>query len=83
MTNAVFDDNERLRWLENPHVGADPRFAGVLRFDPLLRDWVGAAAQLTRWGYPAERELDDKSVENARRVRARLDRSREGRSTAP
>jgi hypothetical protein len=66
MTNAVFDDNERLRWLENPHVGDDPRFAGVLRFDPLLRDWVGAAAQLTRWGYPADRELDDRSVENAR-----------------
>lgn len=67
MTNAVFDDNERLRWLENPHVGDDSRFAGVLRFDPLLRDWVGAAAQLTRWGYAADRELDDKSVENARR----------------
>jgi hypothetical protein len=75
MTNAVFDDNERLRWLENPHVGDDSRFAGVLRFDPLLRDWVGAAAQLTRWGYPAERELDDKSVENARRfVRDWIDR---------
>jgi hypothetical protein len=67
MTNAVFDDNERLRWLENPHVADDSRFAGVLRFDPLLRDWVGAAAQLTRWGYPAERELDDKSVESAQR----------------
>lgn len=75
MTNAVFDDNERLRWLENPQVGSDSRFAGVLRFDPLLRDWVGAAAQLTRWGYPAERELDDASVENARQfVRDWIDR---------
>lgn len=75
MTNAVFDDNERLRWLENPHVGDDSRFAGVLRFDPLLRDWVGAAAQLSRWDYPAERELDDKSVENAKRfVRDWIDR---------
>jgi hypothetical protein len=75
MTNAVFDDNERLRWLENPQVGADPRFAGVLRFDPLLRDWVGAAAHLSRWGYPASAELDDASVESARRfVRDWIDR---------
>ncbi|HYO25192.1 MAG TPA: hypothetical protein VEQ85_09590 [Lacipirellulaceae bacterium] len=75
MTNAVFDDNERLRWLETPNVGADSRFAGVLRFDPLLRDWVGAAAQLTRWGYPADRELDDRSVESARQfVRDWIDR---------
>ncbi|HMP05457.1 MAG TPA: hypothetical protein PJ982_03825 [Lacipirellulaceae bacterium] len=67
MTNAVFDDNERLRWLENPSVGDDSRFAGVLRFDPLLRDWVGAAAQLNRWGYSASSELDDKSVDSAQR----------------
>jgi hypothetical protein len=75
MTNAVFDDNERLRWLDNPHVGEDSRFAGVLRFDPLLRDWVGAAEQLTRWGYPAGRELDDRSVESAKMfVRDWIDR---------
>jgi hypothetical protein len=67
MTNAVFDDNERLRWLENPAVGADPRFAGVLRFDPLVRDWPAAAAKLTRWGYPASETLDDASIANARR----------------
>lgn len=66
MTNAVFDDNERLRWLENPHVGNDPRFAGVLRFDPLLRDWVGAAEKLSRWGYPVDAELNDRSVEQAK-----------------
>jgi hypothetical protein len=67
MTNAVFDDNERLRWLENPHVGDDPRFAGVLRFDSLLRDWVGAAEKLTRWGYPCESELGAHTVEQAQR----------------
>ena len=66
MTNAVFDDNERLRWLENPHVGDDPRFAGVLRFDPLLRDWPSAAAKLSRWGYTVDREITDRSVEQAR-----------------
>ncbi len=67
MTNAVFDDNERLRWLENPHVGDDPRFAGVLRFDPLLRDWVGAAEKLSRWGYSVGVELDGRTVESARK----------------
>jgi len=66
MTNAVFDDNERLRWLENPHVGDDPRFAGVLRFDPLLRDWVGAAEKLSRWGYAVDAELNGRSVEGAK-----------------
>ena len=75
MTNAVFDDNERLRWLENRHVGDDPRFAGVLRFDPLLRDWPAAAAQLVRWGYPVNKTLDEQSIEQARRfVRDWIDR---------
>jgi len=66
MTNAVFDDNERLRWLENPHVGDDPRFAGVLRFDPLIRDWDSAARALSRWGYETSAELDRSSIESAR-----------------
>src|SRR3954454_24977663 len=43
MTNPVFDDNERERWLKNPNVGSDPRFKAVLRIDPLLRDWPGTA----------------------------------------
>jgi hypothetical protein len=32
----------------------------------LLRDWPGAAAKLTRWGYAVGRELDDRTVEQAR-----------------
>ncbi|TWT87167.1 hypothetical protein Mal64_27020 [Pseudobythopirellula maris] len=75
MTNAVFDDNERERWLADPKVGADPRFAGVLRFDPLLRDWAGAAKLLTEWGYDANADLDASSVESAQRfVRDWIDR---------
>jgi hypothetical protein len=66
MTNAVFDDNERLRWLENPRVGADPRFRGVLRFDPLVRNWPAAAACLARWGYEVDAEFSEKSVRGAR-----------------
>lgn len=67
MTNAVFDNNERLRWLENPGVGSDPRFAGVLRFDPLLRDWAGAAGCLQRFGYDVHEEFDRHSVDGAKR----------------
>ncbi|MEQ8848906.1 hypothetical protein [Botrimarina sp.] len=67
MTNAVFDDNERQRWLEDEKVGADPRFAGVLRFDPLVRDWPAAAAKLSEWGYPAGERLDQSGVDSAKR----------------
>lgn len=75
MTNAVFDDNERQRWIENPSVGNDPRFAAVLRFDPLLRDWPAAARKLSEWGYPAQETLDDASIEQARRfIRDWIDR---------
>jgi hypothetical protein len=54
MTNAVFDDAEREKWeaaAVEGGVGEDPRFTAVLRIDPLLRDWPGAAARLAGWGY--------------------------------
>src|ERR1700722_5012306 len=50
MTNPVFDDNERARWLrEAPALRSDPRFKAVLRIDPLLRAWPTAAAKLPEW----------------------------------
>src|SRR3954452_3478080 len=67
MTNAVFDDNERNRWLANPKVGTDPRFTAVLRIDPILRDWPAAASRLSAWGYPADEIVDTASVESARK----------------
>ncbi|QNN21704.1 glucuronate isomerase [Planctomycetales bacterium ZRK34] len=67
MTNAVFDDNERQRWLDNPAVGDDPRFTAVLRFDPLLCDWPAAAAKLAEWGYDVKVDIDDKTVTEVRR----------------
>ncbi|MEM8864161.1 MAG: glucuronate isomerase [Planctomycetota bacterium] len=54
MTNDVFDDNERQRWLDNPQIGADSRFRGVLRFDPLLCDWPTSASRLREWGYAVD-----------------------------
>jgi hypothetical protein len=67
MTNPVFDDNERARWLKDPSALRDPRFKAVLRIDPLIRNWPGAARKLTEWGYAASVEVDDATVENARK----------------
>lgn len=67
MTNNVFDDNERQRWLDNPEVGADRRFAAVLRFDPLICDWPGAAKKLHGWGYGVAEETSDATIEEVRR----------------
>jgi hypothetical protein len=70
MTNAVFDDNERCRWLERGPAIHDSRFSAVLRIDPLLRDWPSAARQLTGWGYAAGADLDRATVAEARRFLA-------------
>jgi hypothetical protein len=67
MTNAVFDDNERARWLSGGTAVHDPRFRAVLRIDPMLRDWPTAARKLSEWGYKAGPGLDDSTVSEARR----------------
>ena len=67
MTNDVFDDNERRRWLQDASIGDDPRFTAVLRFDMLVRDWPAAAQKLSDWGYPTTAGLSEKSIESARK----------------
>jgi hypothetical protein len=67
MTNAVFDDNERRRWLDGGDSVHDPRFRAVLRIDPMLRDWPAAARKLDEWGYKVSAELDAATVAEARR----------------
>ncbi len=67
MTNPVFDDNERNRWLADPAVGTDPRFRAVLRIDPLLRSWPTAAPKLSQWGYDVKEEISQRTIEEARR----------------
>jgi len=68
MTNPVFDDNERGRWLADPQVGADPRFRAVLRIDPLLRDYPSAARRMNAWGYAVSAdEVSANTIEEARR----------------
>lgn len=67
MTNPVFDDNERARWLADSAVGNDPRFSAVLRIDPLLRDYPTAAKKMNAWGYTLRQEIDEHSISEARR----------------
>ncbi len=65
MTNAVFDDNERKRWLAG--IAPDPRFTGVLRFDQLLLDWPHSGRKLADWGYAVTPDFNEKTVAEVRR----------------
>lgn len=67
MTNPVFDDNERNRWLKDPNVAADPRFTAVLRIDPLLRDFPTAAGKLAGWGYQTSPEISQKTIDASKK----------------
>jgi hypothetical protein len=67
MTNPVFDDQERSVWEKVPGAGADPRFAAVLRIDPLLRNWPVACEKLRTWGYDARPDFSGKTVDEVRR----------------
>jgi len=65
MTNDVFDDTEAAWWLEgNPTV---PYFHAVLRMDPLLNDWAGAARTLNQRGYSSNDNLNEQSISAARK----------------
>ncbi len=70
MTNPVFDDHERELWERVPGVADDPRFAAVLRIDPLLRDWPGACEKLRTWGYEARPDFSGKTVDEVKRFLA-------------
>lgn len=67
MTNPVFDDHERGLWERIPNVGDDPRFAAVLRIDPLLRNWSVACEKLWRLGYQARPDFSAKTVDEVKR----------------
>ncbi|MDX1682056.1 MAG: hypothetical protein R3336_02950, partial [Phycisphaeraceae bacterium] len=67
MTNEVFTDAERERWLADDSIADDPRFAPVLRLDPLLCDWPGAAGRLAEWGYATAADFSGDTVAEARR----------------
>jgi hypothetical protein len=70
MTNPVFDDHERGLWEKVPGIGQDPRFAAVLRIDPLLRNWSGACGKLWTWGYQARPDFSGRTVDEVRRFLA-------------
>ena len=77
MTNPVFDDAERGRWLKDPGALVDSRFKAVLRIDPLLLDYPTAAKKMSDGGYATSREIGDKAIEEARRfLRDWIDRQK-------
>jgi hypothetical protein len=67
MTNPVFDENERNRWLNDGDALRDPRFKAVLRIDPMLRDVPAAAKMMSHLGYTMTPDLEGSSIEEGRR----------------
>ena len=65
MTNNVFDPVERAEWMAKRPL--DSRFQGVVRIDPLLRDWPRICSELCALGYPAQLGLDQKTFASIRR----------------
>jgi len=80
MTNGVFDDNERERWLKDAgKLRGDSRFSTVLRMDAILRNWPWAARKWGEWGCAAGHgmAISAKNVEEGRRfLREWLDRQK-------
>ncbi len=77
MTNPVFDDNERQRWLNGAAASGDRRFQAVLRIDPILRDYPTAARRLHEWGYAVQPQPDARGIAEVQRfLRQWLDRQR-------
>jgi hypothetical protein len=56
MTNNVFDPQERACWQRASAI--DPRFKGVVRIDPLLRNWPQVGVELAAQGFTAYLPLD-------------------------
>ena len=79
MTNDVFDDNERARWLADPSIGDDPRFTAVLRFDLLAARLAGGVAEAARLGLRHVAGAQRGEHRGGPQVFARLDRTDQGR----
>jgi hypothetical protein len=65
MTNNVFDPQERSCWQQAGPI--DSRFKGVVRIDPLLREWPRVAPELGTLGHPVQSSLDAESRRQIRR----------------
>lgn len=75
MTNEVFSDHERIKWLDDPTIGDDPRFEAVLRIDKMLIDWPKACQDLRDWGYDVQTDFSMDTIEEGQRfLRDWLDR---------
>jgi hypothetical protein len=69
MTNDLFDNNERERWLANADpLRSDSRFPTVLRFDALVTEWEHAVPRLQAWGYEVDQQLSARAIDEVRRM---------------
>jgi hypothetical protein len=67
MTNEPFNELERDRWLGNPSVAADPRFAPVVRVDPIVEQWPAACRALSTQGFAVHEDLSGDTPAEVRR----------------
>ncbi|MEO0629118.1 MAG: glucuronate isomerase [Planctomycetota bacterium] len=67
MTNEPFSDLERPVWLNDASRLEDPRFAAVLRIDPLIEQWGHASARLREWGFGVDERAASASIGEVRR----------------
>ncbi|MAY75934.1 MAG: glucuronate isomerase [Phycisphaerae bacterium] len=65
MTNEPFSDLERPRW--EAGVDPDPRFAAVVRVDPIVEQWPSACERLAAWGYDVREDLSGQTTAEVRR----------------
>jgi len=66
MTNDVFDDNERERWLGG-NIREDSRFKAVLRIDPMIVGWPAASGRMAGWGFRVKAKPNGETIREARR----------------
>lgn len=59
MTNEIFSDHEGALWLNDPQALQDSRFAAVVRFDAMLRDWPTACDKIAAMGYEVRPDASD------------------------
>ena len=75
MTNSVFDDAERTRWLNESAALVDSRFKSALRIDPLVLDYPLAAKKMSELGYVVGHELGPRTIDEAKKfLREWIDR---------
>lgn len=67
MTNEPFSEIERPKWLGGASITDDPRFAPVVRVDPIVERWPEACAAMASMGYQMSEDLSGDTIGQTRR----------------